>query len=106
MNSGSCSQMSSWKWPIGVNTCYYNIATSTVFSPGGGAGGGETPIWTGQGCSLEIKETNLGVAQRFFWPIKAIILNFDYMDRVNFFSSATLKETFTAKYNAVLPRKP
>ena len=42
MNSGSCSQMSSWKWPIGVNTSYYNIATSTVFSPGGGGEGWDT----------------------------------------------------------------
>ena len=67
MNSGSCSQMSSWKWPIGVNTSYYNIATSTVFSPGGG-GGGEKPKLTGQGSTLEIKETNLGVAQPFFDP--------------------------------------
>ena len=29
-----------------------------------------------------LKETNLGVAQPF-WPLKAIILNFDYMNRVN-----------------------
>ena len=28
------------------------------------------------------KETNLGVGQPFFWPLKAIILNFDYMSRV------------------------
>ena len=30
-----------------------------------------------------LKETILGVAQPFFWPLKAIILNFDYMNRVN-----------------------
>ena len=30
-----------------------------------------------------LKETFLGVAQPFFWPLKAIILNFDYMNRVN-----------------------
>ena len=28
-----------------------------------------------------LKETSLGVAQPFFWPLKAIILNFDYMNR-------------------------
>ena len=30
-----------------------------------------------------LKETILGVAQPFFSPLKAIILNFDYMNRVN-----------------------
>ena len=30
-----------------------------------------------------LKKTILGVAQPFFWPLKAIILNFDYMNRVN-----------------------
>ena len=30
-----------------------------------------------------LKETNLGVAQPFFNPPKAIILNFNYMNRVN-----------------------
>ena len=30
-----------------------------------------------------INETNRGVAQPFFDPLKAIILNFDYMNRVN-----------------------
>ena len=65
----------------------------------------------------ELKETTLGVAQFFFFSLKAIFFNFDYMNRVNktnwkyiyFFnipSSATLKETFTAKYNGVLPRTP
>ena len=29
------------------------------------------------------KETNLGVAPTFFKPLKVIILNFDYMNRVN-----------------------
>ena len=66
-----------------------------------------------------LKETNLGMAQPFFWPLKTIILNFDYMTHVkklkwienelkiyiffNISSSATLTETFTAKYNGVLP---
>ena len=66
--------------------------------------------------NYELKETTLGVAQFFFFlSLEAIFLNFDYMNRVNktnwkyiiFFnisSSATLKETFTAKYNGVLPR--
>ena len=30
-----------------------------------------------------LKETNLGVVQTFFGPLKALILNFDYMNRVN-----------------------
>ena len=30
-----------------------------------------------------LKETNLGVAPTFFWPVKAIILDFYYMNRVN-----------------------
>ena len=66
--------------------------------------------------NYELKETTLGEAQ-FFLSLKAVFLNFDYMNRVNktnwkyifFFnisSSATLRETFTAKYNGVLPRKP
>ena len=105
MNSGSCSQMSSWKWPIGVNTSYYNIATSTVFSPGGGGEGWDSHM-NGAGMLVGNKGDQSGRGPTFFWPIKAIILNFDYMDRVNFFSSATLKETFTAKYNGVLPRTP
>ena len=70
--------------------------------------------------NYELKETTPGVAQFFFCfflSLKAIFLNFDYMNLVNktnwkyifFFnipSSATLKETFTAKYNGVLPRTP
>ena len=64
-----------------------------------------------------LKETNLGVAPTYFWPLKETILNFDYMNWVNktnwkyiyiFFisSSAILKETFTAKYNGVFPWTP
>ena len=65
-----------------------------------------------------LKETNLGMAQPFFdsYIVRAIILNFDYMNQVNktnrkyiFFntsSSATLKETNTAKYKGLLPTTP
>ena len=67
--------------------------------------------------NYELKEITLGVAQFFFLSLKAIFLNFDYMNRVDktnwkykiFFNiswSATLRETFTAKYNGVLPRTP
>ena len=30
-----------------------------------------------------LKETNLGVAPTYFWPLKETILNYDYMNRVN-----------------------
>ena len=30
-----------------------------------------------------LKETSLGVAPTYFWPLKETILNFDYMNRVN-----------------------
>ena len=52
----------------------------------------------------------------FFWPPKAIILNFDYMNRVNktnwkhiifkYFFECNPKRDFTAKYKGVLPRTP
>ena len=53
-----------------------------VLTRGGGAyergGDAHRKFWI-----RPLKETNLGVAQTFFWPLKAIILNFDYMKRVN-----------------------
>ena len=53
---------------------------------GGGGGGLGLRIWKGWGCSSEIKplkETNLGGGPTIFWPLNAIILNFDYMNRVD-----------------------
>ena len=47
---------------------------------------GGTPIWKGWGCSSELlnQTTNGdGRGPKFFWPLKAIILNFDYMNRTN-----------------------
>ena len=63
-----------------------------------------------------LKGDQSGRGPTFFWPLRETILNFDFMNRVNktnwkykifnICSRTTLKETFTAKYNDVLLRKP
>ena len=50
--------------------------------------GGGLPIRKGRGCSSEIlnetrKRDQSGRGPSFFCPLKAIILNFDYMNQVN-----------------------
>ena len=50
--------------------------------------GGGNPIWKGRGCSSEIlnltpKGDQSGRGPTFFLPLKAIMLNFDHMNRVN-----------------------
>ena len=45
-------------------------------------------MWKGRGCLSEIlnespKGDQSGRGPTFFWPLKAMILNFDYMNRVN-----------------------
>ena len=67
MNSGSCSQMSSWKWPIGVNTSYYNIATLTVFSPEGEERGWDSHM-NGAGMLVGSKGDQSGRGPTFFDP--------------------------------------
>ena len=52
-----------------------------------------------------LKETDLGVAQASFDPKRYQKI---YISNIYFyiFSRATLNETFTAKYDGVLPRTP
>ena len=52
-----------------------------------------------------LKESDLGVAQAFFDPQKRPCWNTDNIWYL-YFSRATLNETFTAKYDGVLPRTP
>ena len=81
-------------------------------------------IWKGRGCQSEIlnwirKGNQSGRGSTFFSPLKGIIfLDKDILMQCSFgnvvkiytflyiSSRATLKETFTAKYNGVLPRTP
>ena len=49
------------------------------------------------------KETDLGVAQAFFDPLKETMLKHR---QLYLFSRAALNETFMAKYDGVLPRTP
>ena len=88
-----------------------------MFAPPGGGG---LPYERGGDArrKLWIKGDYSGRSPIFvFLSLKAIFLNFDYMNRVdktnwkyiiffNISSNATLRETFTAKYNGVLPRTP
>ena len=63
-----------------------------------------------------LKGDQSGRGPTFFWPLRETMLNFNFMNRVNktnwkykifnICSRTTLKETFTAKYNDVLLRKP
>ena len=53
-----------------------------------------------------LKETDLGVAQAFFLPLKETMLKHRRYIHFYLFSRATLNETFTAKYDGVLPRTP
>ena len=52
------------------------------------------------------KETDLGGAQAFFDPLKETMLKHRQYIYFHTFSRATLNETFTAKYDGVLPRTP
>ena len=52
------------------------------------------------------KDTDLSVAQAFFWPLKETMLKHRQYIYFYIFSRATLNETFTAKYDGVLPRTP
>ena len=51
-----------------------------------------------------LKETDLGGAQAFFDPLKETMLKHRQYVYFYIFSRATLNETFTAKYDGVLPR--
>ena len=53
-----------------------------------------------------LKENDLGVAQAFFLPLKENMLKHRQYIHFYIFSRATLNETFTAKYDRVLPRTP
>ena len=48
----------------------------------------------------------VGSFENFFDPLKGTILNTQTNKKYSNFSRATLNETFTAKYNGVLPRTP
>ena len=52
-----------------------------------------------------LKETDLGVAQAFFDPYETMLKHRQYIC-IYIFSRATLYETFSAKYDGVLPRTP
>ena len=76
------------------------------FGPGGDSayergGDARRKLWI-----KPLKETNLGVAQAFFWPLKETMLRHRQYIFFYIFSRATLNETFTAKYDGVLPRTP
>ena len=53
-----------------------------------------------------LKETDLGVARAFFWPLKETMSKHRQYTYFYIFSCATLNETFMAKYEGVLPRTP
>ena len=53
-----------------------------------------------------LKETDPAVAQAFFLPLKETMLKHRQYTYFYIFSRATLNETFTAKYDGVLPRTP
>ena len=85
----------------------YNISR---LKPGGGGGGGGLS-YEGYGDARRkfwikpLKETTLGMAQAFWFPKRDHFKTKTYKKYSNF-SHATLNETFTAKYNGVLPRTP
>ena len=86
----------------------FRVLCPLRFHPGGGL-----RIWKGWGCSSEIlistpKGDRSGRGPSFFWPLKETMLKHRQYIYIYFytFSLATLNETFTAKYDGVLPRAP
>ena len=74
-------------------------------------GGGDSAYERGEDARRKfwikpLKETGLGVAQAFFWPLKETTKKYISNIYLYIFSRATLNETFTAKYDGVLPRTP
>ena len=72
---------------------------------------GDSAYWRSGDTRLKfwikpLKETDLGVAQDFFWPLKETMLKHRQYIYFYIFWRATLNETFTAKYDGVLPRTP
>ena len=55
---------------------------------------------------LNPKRDRSGRSPSFFWPLKETMLKHRQYTYFVMFSSATLNETFTAKYDGVLPRTP
>ena len=89
--------------------CFSNTAQELP-RPGRG-GGGVTPHMKGERCSSEIlnytpKGDRSGRGPSFFGPLKETMLKHRQYDIYLYFSRATLNETFTAKYDGVLPRTP
>ena len=82
------------------------------FGSGEGGGRGGLRIWKGWDARRKfyikrLKETDLGVAQAFFFgPLKETMLKRRQYIYFYIFSRATLNETFSAKYDGVLPRTP
>ena len=76
-------------------------------SPGGG-GGRDSAYERGGDARRKfwikpLKETDLGVAQAFFWPLQETIFKHRQYIYYCIFSRTTLNETFTAKYDGVFP---
>ena len=74
-------------------------------------GGGGTPHMKGGKDACQkfwikpLKETDPGVAQAFLAPKRDHVKHRQYT-YFYIFSRATLNETFTAKYDGILPRTP
>ena len=66
------------------------------------AGGGDSAYEKGE----DARSDRSGRSSSFFWPLKEIILKHRQYKYFYIFSRATLNETFTGKYDGVLPRTP
>ena len=74
-------------------------------------GGGSSAYEMGGGARRKfwikpLEETDPGIIQAFFLPLKETMLKHRQYTYFNIFSHATLNETFTAKYDGVLPETP
>ena len=76
-----------------------------------GGGGGDSAYERGGDAHRKfwiepLKEDWSGWGPSFFWPLKETMLKHRQYVYFYIFLRATLNETFTAKYDGVLPRTP
>ena len=96
-----------WTWVVWTRQLQFTHVDPLLDNPGGG----DSAFERGEDARRKfwikpLKETDLGVAEPFFLPLKETMLKHRQYIFFNIFSRATLNKTFTAKYDSVLPRTP